>query len=724
MPELTLETEPLRARTQAALADPTLRLNLRAATDRLDALRGPALDQLADADALRSQARALRGRTIAQLPDLLETFVERLLDLGVHVHWADDAADAVACVTAVAQRRGVRTVVKSKSMAAEEIGLNAALESAGVDVVETDLGEWIIQVAQETPSHIIVPAIHKNRAQIAQTLRRVADGNLSDVPSELAAFARRTLRPAFLRAEMGISGVNFGVASAGSLVLVTNEGNGRLVTAAPAIHVAVMGMERLVADFAELDVMLALLARSATGQSLTAYTSLISGPRRPGEADGPDEVHVVILDNGRSAILGSELREILHCIRCGACLNVCPVYRQVGGHAYGWGFYGGPVGAVLTPLLARAEAAGELSGASSLCGACWQACPVGIPLQDLLLSLRRRDGTRKRAPFFLARLGAAVGVAANVSLESAHGPMGALAGRRNARGALAALTALDAWPIVARRAGRKFPRLVGTAAMSRPLDSGNRERFLGRLRDALARDAEPNQAHPMPAVSGIPAAVRYADAIGDLVDTFSRAATDVGVIVQRCPQGDVRDVVRLALERAGPGAVALSRDPEVDAAVAILAQEGRAVNPAEERPGERRSVSGDHGGRRRAGTDGIGCCGCRAGGVADGLGGDANASRAGPCGGAAAGPGGVAARAGFAAPAVQSRDHHGSEPLGRYRTGVDAGRPRPRRPAGGHPHGLACHPCSRRRASRARATLCHAQPRGVRAYVVSPGTGG
>ena len=337
MPELTLETEPLRARTQAALADPTLRLNLRAATDRLDALRGPALDQLADADALRSQARALRGRTIAQLPDLLETFVERLLDLGVHVHWADDAADAVACVTAVAQRRGVRTVVKSKSMAAEEIGLNAALESAGVDVVETDLGEWIIQVAQETPSHIIVPAIHKNRAQIAQTLRRVADGNLSDVPSELAAFARRTLRPAFLRAEMGISGVNFGVASAGSLVLVTNEGNGRLVTAAPAIHVAVMGMERLVADFAELDVMLALLARSATGQSLTAYTSLISGPRRPGEADGPDEVHVVILDNGRSAILGSELREILHCIRCGACLNVCPVYRQVGGHAYGWG---------------------------------------------------------------------------------------------------------------------------------------------------------------------------------------------------------------------------------------------------------------------------------------------------------------------------------------------------------------------------------------------------
>ena len=363
MAEFTLETEPLRARTQAALADPALRLNLRAATDRLEA------------------------------------FTERLLERGVHVHWAEDAASAAAYVTALTQRRGVRTAVKSKSMAAEEIGLNAALESAGVEVVETDLGEWIIQVARETPSHIIVPAIHKNRAQIAQTLRRVADGDLSDVPSELAAFARRTLRPAFLRAEMGINGVNFGVASSGSLILVTNEGNGRLVTAAPAVHVAVMGMERLVADFAELDVMLASLARSATGQALTAYTSVISGPRRPGEADGPDEVHVVILDNGRSAILGSELREILHCIRCGACLNVCPVYRQVGGHAYGW-VYGGPVGAVLTPLLARADAAGELSGASSLCGACWQACPVGIPLQDLLLSLRRRDAPRKRARFF------------------------------------------------------------------------------------------------------------------------------------------------------------------------------------------------------------------------------------------------------------------------------------------------------------------------------------
>jgi L-lactate dehydrogenase complex protein LldF len=283
-------------------------------------------------------------------------------------------------------------------MASEETGLNAALEAAGCEVTETDLGEWIIQVARETPSHIIVPAIHRDRHQIAEVLSRVAGGDLSSVPEELAAFARERLRRKFLEAELGVSGVNFGIAETGTCVLVTNEGNGRLVTSVPRVHVAIMGMERVLDSWAQLDLFLALLPRAATGQAITTYTSFLTGPRRAGEVDGPEEFHLVILDNGRSEILGSEFEEMLACIRCGACLNVCPVYRQVGGHAYGW-VYSGPMGAVLTPLLLRAEGAEEVSQASSLCGACWQACPVGIPLQDLLLALRRgrRPGAVERA---------------------------------------------------------------------------------------------------------------------------------------------------------------------------------------------------------------------------------------------------------------------------------------------------------------------------------------
>jgi len=394
MADFTLERASLRERTTTALADVALRGNLRRATDRFAHMRAAGLSQLANPEALRATARALRGRTLARLPDLLDQFADQLIARGAHVHWASDEESAREYVAEVARGHGVRKVVKSKSMASEEIALNHHLEGLGIEVIETDLGEWIIQLARETPSHILAPAIHKNRRQIAEVLSRVAGGDLSEIPSELTAFARQKLRGEFLDADMGISGVNFGVAASGSLVLVTNEGNGRLVTSMPKVHVAVMGMERLVADFAELDVMLALLARSATGQALSVYTSIITGPRRPGEADGPDELHVVILDNGRSSVLGTEFQEILHCIRCGACLNVCPVYRQVGGHAYGW-VYSGPIGAVLTPLLVRSQAAKELSGASSLCGACWKACPVGIPLQDLLLALRRRDSTKK-----------------------------------------------------------------------------------------------------------------------------------------------------------------------------------------------------------------------------------------------------------------------------------------------------------------------------------------
>jgi len=307
------------------------------------------------------------------------------------VCWAPTAQDARSYVVDVVRRHGATRVAKSKSMATEEIDLNPALQAAGKEVVETDLGEWIIQLAGEHPSHIIAPAVHRNRDQVAETFRtEVGRVDTSTEPPDLVAFAREELRRRFLEADLGISGVNVAVAETGSIVLVTNEGNGRLVTSLPRVHVAVLGAERVVDTWEQADLVLGLLSKAATGQALTTYTSVITGPRGEGEADGPDELHVVILDNGRSDIAGTEFAEMLNCIRCGACLNVCPVYRQVGGHAYGW-VYSGPMGAVLTPLLAGSEPhAEELSGASSLCGACMEACPVEIPLQDLLLALRRR----------------------------------------------------------------------------------------------------------------------------------------------------------------------------------------------------------------------------------------------------------------------------------------------------------------------------------------------
>jgi L-lactate dehydrogenase complex protein LldF len=402
MAEHLLHGTTLRQRTASAVADPVLRRNVARAVDRFATHRGHGLAELDDSDGLRRAARAVKGDVLARLPELLERFADNVIALGGNVCWAPTAADANSYIAGVARRIRADTVVKSKSMATEETGLNEALAAAGCRVVETDLGEWIIQLADETPSHIIAPAMHRDRHSITDVFEQSTGVRpVSTEPTDLNAFARVRLRQEFLRADLGISGANFGVAESGSIVLVTNEGNGRMVTSLPRVHIAVMGMERLVETWDQLDLMLALLTRSATGQRLTSYTSLITGPRRAGEVDGPDELHVVILDNGRAELLGSEYHEMLACIRCGACLNACPVYRQVGGHAYGW-VYSGPMGAVLTPLLAgdHPEAA-ELAGASTLCGACMEACPVQIPLQDLLLSLRRRRaaaaGTRERA---------------------------------------------------------------------------------------------------------------------------------------------------------------------------------------------------------------------------------------------------------------------------------------------------------------------------------------
>lgn len=375
-------------RVDTALHDESLRTALSRATSRFIGNRAGALDALRDEAALRDQARAIRAHALSRLDELLVRLAEQVEARGGHVCWASDGEEARRYIAELARRRGVQTIVKSKSMASEEIHLNEALEQAGLEVVETDLGEYIIQIAGETPSHIIAPAIHKTREQVGALFEQhLGMPHTTEVPPMIRT-ARQALRQRFLQADMGISGVNFGVAEEGAVVIVENEGNARLSTSVPRIHVAIMGIERIVEKLDDLGVMLQVLARSATGQKLSVYTSIISGPARPGEADGPEEFHLVLLDNGRSQILGGQYAESLMCIRCGACLNACPVYQSIGGHAYG-GVYSGPIGAILTPLLQPDLPDNHLlPQASSLCGACQEVCPVRIAIPDMLLRLR------------------------------------------------------------------------------------------------------------------------------------------------------------------------------------------------------------------------------------------------------------------------------------------------------------------------------------------------
>ena len=400
-------------RVDAALKDRALGAAMSRATTTLMAGRRRGFDGFTHAEEVRDHARAIRAHTVARLGDYLRQFEAAVTARGGHVHWAETAEQAEAIVAGIAREHGCRTAVKSKSMVSEEIELNDALAKAGVDVLETDLGEFIVQIDHDHPSHIVAPIIHKSKEQVAESFRTklgAADDDLKDVPS-MTAFARRTLRAGFLKADMGISGGNFGVAETGSLCIVTNEGNGRLTTTLPRVHVALMGIERLVPTLGDLGVMLQILGRSAMGQKLTVYTNIISGPRRrdgssraglpprqgTDESYGPEHFHVVLVDNGRSKLLGGELAEILYCIRCGACLNACPVYQQVGGHAYG-SVYPGPVGAVLTPGLRGLGEWSDLPQASSLCGACREVCPVRIDIPRMLLSLRDRSTTEGETP--------------------------------------------------------------------------------------------------------------------------------------------------------------------------------------------------------------------------------------------------------------------------------------------------------------------------------------
>ena len=379
-------------RVDGALRDQILHTALDRATGRFQTLRVNALASLLDADAVRDRARLIRAHTLSRLDTYLEQFAESVAKVGGYVHFASDANALNEIVTEIARTHNVKTVVKGKSMISEETELNHALEQENIRVVETDLGEYIIQLAGETPSHIIVPAVHKTKEQIGELFHEKISIPYTDDPAQMTAAARATLRAEFLNADMGISGVNFGVAETGTICLVENEGNGRLTTTAPRVHVALMGIERIVPNLDDLSVMLQVLARSATGQKITVYTNLLTGARRNDEGDGPDELHVILLDNGRSRVLGTEVAEILYCIRCGACLNACPVYREIGGHAYG-SVYPGPVGAVLTPALGGIAQWSDLPQASSLCGACREVCPVRIDIPRMLL-VERDEATR------------------------------------------------------------------------------------------------------------------------------------------------------------------------------------------------------------------------------------------------------------------------------------------------------------------------------------------
>ena len=386
MEHLTAETFDQNAR--AALRDPVLHGALRNLADNFVGRRKNAIASVDDWEGLRERARSIKEETLLHLDEYLLKFVENAEKAGAKIHWARDGKEACRIVIDLVKDRDASMVVKAKSMAGEEIHLNEALEKVGIEPVETDLGEWIIQLAGETPSHIVVPAIHKAKQQIADLFVEKTGIEKSENVVVLTKTARTILRKRFAEAKVGISGVNFGVAETGTILILENEGNIRLTTSLTKTHIAVMGIEKVIPKFADLDVFLKLLPRSGTGQRLTAYQSLITGTKKSPDEAGPDEIHIVLLDNGRSRMLANPVtRQSLACIRCGACLNACPVYQQVGGHAYG-SVYPGPIGAVITPQLIGISKAKQLPYASSLCGACKEVCPVKIDIPELFLHLR------------------------------------------------------------------------------------------------------------------------------------------------------------------------------------------------------------------------------------------------------------------------------------------------------------------------------------------------
>ncbi|MYL32092.1 iron-sulfur cluster-binding protein [Pontibacillus yanchengensis] len=376
-----------KERIQSGIENDFMRGAVSSAQGRFRSGRLKAAEELGNWEDWRTRGKEIRTHTLENIDFYLQQLSDEVSKRGGNVFFAETAEEANEYINNVVKQKEAKKVVKSKSMVTEEIGLNEALEEAGSEVIETDLGEWILQMDEDPPSHIVTPALHKNKEQIRETFASKKGYKNSDMPEELATFAREQLRKEFLSADVGITGCNFAVAESGAITFVTNEGNARLVTSLPDTQISVMGMERLAPTWEDMEVLVSLLTRAAVGQKLTSYVTAITGTRLEDEVDGPEEYHLVIVDNGRSKILGTEFQSALHCIRCAACINVCPVYRHVGGHSYN-SVYPGPIGAVLTPLLDGYDDHKELPYASTLCAACTEACPVKIPLHEQLIRHR------------------------------------------------------------------------------------------------------------------------------------------------------------------------------------------------------------------------------------------------------------------------------------------------------------------------------------------------
>ncbi|OZI10322.1 iron-sulfur cluster-binding protein [Bacillaceae bacterium SAS-127] len=376
--------DDFKGRVKEKMNDTFMRGAVAGAQERLRTRRLDAAEELGNWEDWRSHGEEIRQHVLENLDYYLHQLSENISKRGGHVFFAATAEEANEYITNVAKQKNAKKILKAKSMVTEEIGMNGALEDMGCEVIETDLGEYILQVDDhDPPSHIVTPALHKNKEQIRDVFTEKLDYHETSKPEELALHARKTLREDFLKADIGVTGCNFAIAESGSISFVTNEGNARLVTTIPKTQITVMGMERIVPTHEEFEVLVSLLTRSAVGQKLTSYVTALSGPREEGDVDGPEEFHLVVVDNGRSKILGTEFQSVLQCIRCAACINVCPVYRHIGGHSYG-SIYSGPIGAVLSPLLGGYDDFKELPYASTLCAACSEACPVKIPLHDLL----------------------------------------------------------------------------------------------------------------------------------------------------------------------------------------------------------------------------------------------------------------------------------------------------------------------------------------------------
>jgi L-lactate dehydrogenase complex protein LldF len=384
-----------------ALHDAPLQAALQHVRGNFIEKRAKAVARLPEFEALRDSARDIKDHVLANLDLYIEAYEAKVVAAGGHVHYAITAKDGVDLVLKLCRERGAKAVTKGKSMIAEEMGLNAAMEAAGIDPIETDLGEYIIQLRGEPPSHIIAPAVHLTKDQVEADFRRAhrdlpVDRDLSQ-PEQLLTEARGILRDKFLSADIGITGANFLIAETGTSIIVTNEGNGDLTQILPKVHIVLASLEKIVPTLEDASQLLRVLARSATGQDMSVYTTLSTGPRRPGDVDGPEEYHVILIDNGRSAMLGGDFEDMLRCIRCGACMNHCPVYQAVGGHAYG-SVYPGPMGAVLTPSLVGVAEGGQLPNASTFCGRCEAVCPVRIPLPNMMRHWREREFERHLSP--------------------------------------------------------------------------------------------------------------------------------------------------------------------------------------------------------------------------------------------------------------------------------------------------------------------------------------